>query len=705
MDIAPKLRDLARNLWWTWQPDTIALFRDLDPALWRKVNHNPVAFLARISPETLEQRAVDLALEARISFAFHRLNEYLHSQLTWGDTFAGPLKASPVAYFSAEFGLHESLPIYSGGLGVLAGDHLKGASDLGIPLVGVGLFYAQGYFNQRLDADGWQQESFSESQIDLLPLDRVKDAEGKPVRMQMETRSGMIWIGLRQARVGRATLLLLDSDVEENSEADRGLTGRLYKADQDIRIRQELILGVGGIRALALLGIRPGVIHLNEGHSAFALLEMARAEMVSDEVDFREAIRRVKARTVFTSHTPVQAGHDRFDGDLIDEVLGPLGESLGLSREEMMALGRIDPSDDSEPFCMTILGLKTARMSNSVSALHGRATRRMWGALWPDRAELDVPIGHITNGVHVSTWLAPPMHRLYNRYLGRHWEENKSSPESWRKIDAIDDGELWEAHQINKARLVSYVQRKVLEQQAHRGGGAGKGDPPGQRLDPSILTVGFARRFTAYKRADLILGDEARLERLVADPERPIQILFAGKAHPKDEPGKRLVQHIVQMSLDPRFLGRILFLEDYDINVARHLVQGVDLWLNTPRRPLEASGTSGMKAVCNGVLHLSILDGWWAEAYDGRNGFAIGAGGEHSNFDEQDRRDTESLYAVLEDEVIPLFYDRDAEGLPRAWVGMMKKAIKSLVWRFNAVRMLKQYAREFYLPIVGGISK
>ena len=703
MDIAPKLRELARNLWWTWQPDTIALFRDLDPALWRRVNHNPVAFLAQLSPETLVQRAVDLALEARISFGFHRLHEYLHSEQTWGDSFAGSLKASPVAYFSAEFGLHESLPIYSGGLGVLAGDHLKGASDLGLPIVGVGLFYAQGYFNQRLDADGWQKESFSETPVDLLPLDRVKDAEGKPVRIRLETPSGEIWVGLRQARVGRATLLLLDSDVEENSEEDRKLTGRLYKADPGVRIRQELILGMGGIRALALLGIRPGVVHLNEGHSAFALLEMARAEMITDEVDFPEAFRRVKAKTVFTSHTPVEAGHDRFDGDLIEEALGSLRESLGLSREEMMALGRLDPSDEEETFCLTVLGLKAARMANGVSALHGRATRRMWGALWPGRDEFDVPIRHITNGVHIATWLSPPMHRLYNRYLGRDWEENKSSPEGWQKIDEIEDGELWEAHQINKARLVSYVQRKVLEQFTHLGGAPGGGDKPGQRLDPSFLTIGFARRFTAYKRADLILGDEARLERLVADPERPIQILFAGKAHPKDEPGKRLVQRIVEMSLDPRFQGRILFLEDYDINVARHLVQGVDLWLNTPRRPLEASGTSGMKAVCNGVLHLSMLDGWWAEAFDGSNGFAIGDGSEHSKAEVQDRRDTESLYAVLEEQVIPLFYDRDAGGIPRAWVGTMKKTIKSLVWRFSADRMLKQYAREFYLPIVGGI--
>jgi len=531
----------------------------------------------------------------------------------------------------------------------------------------------------------------------------VKDAEGKPVRMHLETPSGDIWVGLRQARVGRATLLLLDSDVEENSEEDRKLTGRLYKADPNIRIRQELILGVGGIRALALLGIRPGVVHLNEGHSAFALLEMTRAEMVTDEVDFSEAFRRVKAKTVFTSHTPVEAGPARFDGDRIEEALGSLRESLGLSREEMMALGRVDPSDDEETFCMTVLGLKAARMANGVSALHGRATRRMWGALWPDRDEFDVPIGHITNGVHIATWLSPPMHRLYNRYLGRGWEENKSSPEVWHGIDAIDDGELWEAHQVNKARLVSYVQRKVAEQHAHHGGGPEGGDPPGQRLDPSVLTIGFARRFTAYKRADLILGDEARLERLVADSERPIQILFAGKAHPKDEPGKRLVQRIVEMSLDPRFQGRILFLEDYDINVARHVVQGVDLWLNTPRRPLEASGTSGMKAVCNGVLHFSMLDGWWVEAFDGRNGFAIGDGGEHRKPEVQDRRDTESLHAVLADQVIPLFYDRDAEGIPRAWVGTMKEAIKSLVWRFSADRMLKQYAREFYLPIVGGI--
>ena len=696
-----ELRELARNLWWTWQPSVIALFRDLDPSFWREVNHNPVAFLSRFPPDLLKQRASELALEARVNHAFHRLQDYLERGQSWGDVYAGPLKAKPVAYFSAEFGLHESIPIYSGGLGILAGDHLKSASDLGIPLVGVGLLYAQGYFNQRLDAVGWQQERYLETEIRDLPLERVVDTHGKPVRVRVETRAGPISIGIWRTQVGRCGLLLLDSDVPENTHADRQLTGRLYGGDAGVRIRQELILGVGGLRALAALGITPGVLHLNEGHSAFALLEMARQEMTNDGIDFREAMRRVTARTVFTTHTPVAAGHDRFEKDLVESALGPLREDLQLSLDQLMAFGRMRSGDKTEAFCMTVLGIKAARKANGVSSMHGEVTRRMWRKLWPRRTESDVPIGHITNGVHVSSWLAQPMYDLYSSYLGADWERRMCSPETWAPISTVDDDELWEAHEIMKARLVSYVQRQVSAQEALRGGALPIRNGTTTRLDPAILTIGFCRRFATYKRAALILGDEKRLERLVSDPERPVQFIFAGKAHPKDDPGKHLIKRIFEMCHDHRFLGRVAFIEDYDINVGRHLVQGVDLWLNTPRKPLEASGTSGMKAVFNGVLNLSILDGWWAEAYDGSNGFAIGVGAQHASDHKQDARDVEALYSALENEVIPLYYERNSHGIPRGWVARMKNAIRSLAWRFNANRMVMQYASECYLPLAG----
>ena len=702
MQIAAQLRDLARNLWWCWHTDAIALFRDLDPDLWRKVNHNPIAFLSEMPVGDLEVRASELALESRINYTFHRLNEYLAVRRTWGDVHAGPLRANPVAYFSAEFGLHESIPIYSGGLGILAGDTLKSASDLGVPMVGVGLLYAQGYFNQRLERSGWQQESYYETPIERLPIESANDEEGKPVSVHVDTRSGRIAARVWVLMVGRNRLLLLDSDVEENNPADRALTGRLYGGDSGVRIRQELLLGVGGLGALRALGVEPGILHLNEGHSAFSILELARREMESDEVDFHEAFRRVKSRTVFTTHTPVEAGHDRFDGGLVEQTLGPLRESLRLSSEDFMALGRVNPGDRGEPFCMTVLGLKGSSRANAVSALHGRVTRRMWQSLWPSRTEFEVPIGHVTNGIHVASWMAPPVRRIIDTCLGTGWEQSMDSPSTWEGIHAVDDAELWEAHQVLKTRLVSYVQRQACAQEAARQEGGEACDLTMKRLDPSVLTIGFSRRFATYKRGSLILADDERLERLMCDETRPVQLVFAGKAHPHDEPGKQLIQRIFSMSRDPRFMGRIVFLEDYDINVGRHLVQGVDVWLNTPRRPREACGTSGMKAVFSGTLNLSVLDGWWAEAYDGMNGFAIGGGGQHTNEAEQDQRDEAGLYSVLEKQVIPLYYERDDRGVPTGWVARVKHAIQSLAWRFNARRMVMEYASRYYLPAVGG---
>jgi glycogen phosphorylase len=699
-----RLAALARNLWWTWQPEVVALFRELDPIRWRELDHNPIALLSEFTPERLERRADELVLRSPINYAYRRLQEYLHSETTWAATHAAVLRVRPVAYFSAEFGLHESLPVYSGGLGVLAGDHLKSASDLDIPLVGVGLFYTQGYFLQHLDPGGWQREESRPTNIRQLPLEPATEANGQPVYVNVETRTGSLSARVWKLAVGRNLLLLLDSDIEGNSPEDRELTAHLYGGDNRVRIRQELLLGVGGVRALRALNIHPGVFHLNEGHSAFAVLEVIREHMQAEGIGFDEALKRVAAQTVFTTHTPIPAGHDRFPGALVEEHLGPLRESLGLSADGLLALGRVRPGDGGESFCMTVLALKLSRHANGVSALHGRVSRAMWTDLWPRRSEEEVPIGHITNGVHVSSWLAPQMRALYSRHLGVGWERRGGEPGAWAGIEAVDDGELWETHQALKARLVDFVRRRAVRNCQRRGEPPEVVEQATRALHPDTLTIGFARRFATYKRADLLLSDLDRLATLVNNPARPVQLVFAGKAHPHDEPGKRLLQQVARLTQDPRFAGRIVFIEDYDINVGRHLVQGVDVWLNTPRRPLEASGTSGMKVVLNGGLNLSILDGWWAEAYDGLNGFAVGLGETHSTPEVQDWRDAEALYRTLEKEVIPLYYDRDHDGLPGAWIARMKRAIRTLGWRFNADRMVMDYVRECYLPAAGALS-
>ncbi len=698
-----RLRALAQNLWWTWHPEVLSIFTDLEPHLWRKVRHNPIAFLNQIDPELLEHRAAELVLHSRINHAFRRLNEYMESPKTWGSVCCGTLRSRPVAYFSAEFGLHESLPIYSGGLGVLAGDHLKSASDLGVPLIGVGLLYNQGYFSQRLNKDGWQEEDYIDLDTNQLPLQIVNDMDGRPLIVHIDTRDGSLNAHVWQVQVGRVRLLLLDSNVEGNSSEDRELTSRLYGGNHRVRIRQELLLGVGGARALQSLDIIPGVLHLNEGHSAFAILEEIRRVMQDDDIPFSRARRRVLLYTVFTTHTPVEAGHDRFAPDLMEEHLGILRDKLGLSHEEFMAQGRVNPKDSSEPFCMTILALKNSRRANAVSAIHGDISRRMWRRLWPDRHETEVPIGHITNGVHVLSWLAPAMLRLFESRLSPYWATKMVHPDMWNKVADIDDGELWETHQSLKMRLISFVRRHLVHQAKRLG--EGKYDAPlGRILDPDILTIGAARRFATYKRGDLILAQPERLAKLVCDAERPIQLIFAGKAHPRDDGGKQIIQRIAKHCLNPEYGMRIVFVEDYDYNVARHLVQGVDVWLNNPRRPLEACGTSGEKTVLNGGLNLSVLDGWWNEAYDGTNGFAIGRGGMHNDPNVQYERDTNFLYDTLENEIIPLYYDRDADGIPHQWVKRMKAAMQSLGWRFNADRMVKDYAERFYLPAASATS-
>jgi starch phosphorylase len=698
-----RLRTLAENIWWTWHPEVISLYTDLDPHLWRQVDHNPIAFLNQMTPDEMEERASEIVLHSRVNYAFRRLNEYVEKEETWGAIHCGNLINRPVIYFSAEFGLHESLPIYSGGLGILAGDHLKSASDLGIPLIGIGLLYHQGYFSQRLNKEGWQEEDYVNLDIDTLPLQPIMDANGQPLVVGVETRNDFIRCRVWKLQVGRIRLMLLDSNVEGNSIEDRELTSRLYGGDNRLRIRQELLLGIGGARVLQALNITPGVLHLNEGHSAFAILEEIRRVMEYDQLPFDRARRRVSLYTVFTTHTPVLAGHDRFSPDLVEEHLGIFREKMGLSHDDFMAQGRVNTGDRSETFCMTVLALKNSRHANGVSAIHGDISRRMWHTLWPGRQEAEVPIGHITNGVHVLSWLAPQMNQLFETRLAQNWPTRMVHTDVWGKIAGIDDGELWETHQSLKMRLIRFIRRRLLLQ-AERMGDEEIIKQIEKILDPQVLTIGCARRFASYKRGDLILFQPERLLKLVQDQQRSIQIIFAGKAHPRDDEGKQIIQRIAECSHDPAYKNRIVFIENYDYNVGRHLVQGVDVWLNNPRRPLEACGTSGQKAVFNGSLNLSVLDGWWNEAYDGNNGFAIGHGGMHNDPATQYRRDADYLYTTLEKEVIPLYYEKNGSGIPYRWVKRMKRAFKSLGWRFNADRMVKDYVERFYLPAAGATS-
>src|SRR5277367_3744120 len=705
--IAPaqeRLWALARNLWWSWDHDAASLFRDLDPVRWRQLNQNPVSLLAEFPLARLESRAAELVLHSRINYACRRLQEYLQADRTWGTRHAGVLRPCPVAYFSAEFGIHESLPVYSGGLGVLSGDHIKSASDLAIPLVGIGLFYGQGYFRQRLDLSGWQQEEYITTDVNQLPLEAAIGKNGRPVVVRIDTRSGSLHAKVWRVKVGRCDLFLLDSDVDANAPDDRELTSRLYGGNARTRIRQELLLGIGGFRALTAMGITPGVLHLNEGHSGFAVLEAIRTRMEEEGIGFDTAVPRVSREVVFTTHTPVPAGHDRFDAELIEEHLGPLREKLGLSQESLMGLGREDPNNQHETFCMTVLGLRVSRRVNAVSALHGEVSRAMWTGLCPGKPEDKVPIGHITNGVHVPSWLAPQMFRLYDRHLGTNWHQRSSDARTWEGIENVDDGELWETHLSLKSQLLEFVRRRAVEQAERRFESREVLQRLGRVLGPDALTIGFARRFATYKRANLILSDIEGLASMVNDPKRPVQFVFAGKAHPNDEPGKRVLQQIAELMRNSRFADKFVFVEDYDINVGRHFVQGVDVWLNNPRRPFEASGTSGQKVVLNGGLNLSVLDGWWAEAYDGMNGFAIGTGRTHSDVSVHDTRDGEDLQRTLREQVIPLYYQRDRDGLPRGWIKRMKRTIRTLGWRFNADRMVMDYTLKCYVPAAGGTS-
>src|SRR5664279_117856 len=700
--IANQLYELSMNMWWAWNPSVIKLFRDIDREAFRASRHNPLMVVKRLSRERLEEVASDAALRARIDRGYREFRAYISPTApTWAETHAAPLRVRPVAYLSAEFGIHESLPIYSGGLGVLAGDHLKTASDLGLALVAVGLFYRESYFRQHIDREGQQHAEYVGAPIEYLATTLRMGHDGKPLVIDVPLGHERLLAQIWQVNVGRNQLLLLDTDVDGNSAENRALAARLYFGDQRVRIRQELLLGVGGIRALRACGFDWSGLHLNEGHSAFATLEYARLRMIETGGSFADVAQDVAQSTVFTTHTPVDAGHDRFAPALVDEYLEPLRLSLRLSRKEFLALGRVRPEDDQESLCMTVLAFKMSRYANAVSCLHGRVTRRAWQPLWPHHREDEVPVGHITNGVHAPTWLAPAMQELYTRRIGPTWADNLTDPAMWARVENIPDAELWETHRVLRANLVNFVRREVASQRKMNDYSDELVRAAGAALDPDALTIGFARRFATYKRANLLFTDLERLKRIVCSHERPVQIVFAGKAHPADRPGQEVLKAVVQASLTPELRSRIVFVEDYDINIARHMVQGVDVWLNTPRRPQEASGTSGEKVLLNGGLNLSVLDGWWAEAYDGLNGFAIGNGVCHVDVAEQDSRDAQSLYSVLESDVVPLYYNQDDQGVPHGWVAYIKRAIRTLGWRFNTDRMLRDYVVECYLPSAG----
>jgi starch phosphorylase len=695
--LAPLL-EIARNLRWAWDHDAIELFRRIDDDLWKETNHNPVRMLGAVDQAKLEAAASDDGFLAHMDRVARELQDYLGERSSWFKRqYSHAGHDLLTAYFSAEFGVTECLSIFAGGLGILAGDHLKASSDLAVPLVGVGLLYQQGYFQQYLNAAGWQQESYEDNDFHNLPLTRVRD-----LRISVQLASGPAYADVWKAEVGRVALYLLDTNIPENTPGHRDITDQLYGGDGEMRLMQEILLGIGGYRALVELGLRPTVFHMNEGHSAFLGLEHIRQLMEARHLSFNEARMIATAGLVFTTHTPVPAGHDRFDPYLMERYFGAYAGRLGISWDEFLGLGRVNAFDRSESFCMTVLALRLASFSNGVSALHGAVSRRMWSSLWPGVPVDEIPISHITNGVHFRSWVSAEMNQLFDRYLGPRWREEHSEVELWRRADSIPAEELWRTHERRRERLVSSSRRLLRQQLKRRGAPKSEQDAAKECLNADALTIGFARRFATYKRATLLLRDPDRLARIVNHPQRPVQIIFAGKAHPRDDEGKQFIRSIIETARRPEFRRRIVFLEDYDMAIARTLVQGADIWLNTPRRPLEASGTSGMKAMANGCLNLSILDGWWDEAWRSTEktgdqpGWAIGAGEDYDNQDYQDQVESQALYDLLEHDVVPAFYERGADGVPRRWVSRMRDSLRTLAPQFNMHRAVSQYT-DFYV--------
>ena len=693
-----RLADLAYNVWWTWNPAAARLFSELDEQLWHHVNHNPVKFLHKVERKHLNAALADIHYLDAYDKVVAQFDEYLENQETWYATTFPQIKDDTIAYLSMEFGLHESLPIYAGGLGVLSGDHSKEASDLGLPFVGVGFIYQQGYFRQHITEDGWQEAFWEKLDVADLPIQPAKTPDDEDVIVSVELPGRTIQVRVWEIRVGRIPLFLMDTNVEPNSPADRDLTARLYSSDLDIRITQEIVLGIGGVRALRAMNIHPKVWHMNEGHSAFIIFERI-AERVQTGMSFEDAAREVRASTVFTTHTPVPAGNEAFPLWLIEKYFPHYWDRMGLDRDSFMALAQVD-QQWGPAFSMPTLALRFSERRNAVSELHGTVSRDMWRYLWPGASEEKVPIGAITNGIHTGSWLARRMRILFDRSLGPDWYDHLDDPETWDSLLSIPDEDLWNVHRHLKRRLQIFMANRAREQWLTTRIHPVQIIAAGALMDPNVLTIGFARRFATYKRAGLLFRDINRLLKLVNKENMPMQFVFAGKAHPADEPGKRVIQDLYRNIKRAEFAGRLMFIEDYDQNIARHMIQGVDVWLNTPRRPHEASGTSGQKAAINGVLNCSILDGWWPEGYNGENGWAIGGETTLSDEEAQDAADSESLFGLLEREIVPLFYKRDEKDLPREWIHKMKECIATLAPVFSTRRMVKDYTNQMYIPAI-----
>ena len=698
------LLEIAHNLWWTWNPEALALFQRLDRDLWEQADGNPVRLLGLMGQDTFQRLLGDDGFVSHMDRVHAELRKYME-YTTWYDQVHGHGLGSQIAYFSLEFGLHECLPVYSGGLGILSGDHLKSTSELGLPMTGIGLMYRHGYFRQYLNSDGWQQEAFPVNDCYNMPISEVMDAQGAPLVITVDLGGSTVYARVWKVQIGRVPLYLLDTNTDLNTPQNREITYTLYGGDLDMRIRQEILLGIGGIRALNALGIVPTVCHMNEGHSAFLALERIRCLRAEHDLSFEDAREIVSATNVFTTHTPVPAGNDMFPPELVERYFKHYIPSLQISLHDFLGLGRQDPSDPREPFCMTVLALKLAAFANGVSELHGHVSRNMWRRIWPGVPVNEIPITHVTNGVHTRSWYSDEIARLYDRYVGPEWLADPVNQEVWKRIQKIPDSELWRCRERLRERLVAFARRNLKGQLTHRGAHRAHIAEADEVLDPEVLTIGFARRFATYKRANLILHNLDRLARILNDPERPVQIIFAGKAHPKDHPGKGLIRDLVHtIGNRQEFRRRIVFLEDYNIHIARAMIQGVDVWLNTPRRPMEASGTSGMKIVVNGGINLSVLDGWWCEAYQRHNGqntgWAIGNGEEYEDHTYQDEVESRNLYELIENEVVPTFYRRGPDGLPREWIAMMKASMEKLCPLFNTNRMVEEYTERFYLPSI-----
>ncbi len=692
-----RLRELAYNLRWVWHPESAELFHRLDRDLWESTGHNPALMLGSISQDRLQWAANDPVFLAHLERAWESLHELLNRS-AWFQRYHRDLQDFTIAYFSAEFGIAECLPFYSGGLGVLAGDHLKSASELGLPLVGVGLAYKVGYLAQYLNADGWQQEAYRENDFYNMPLERELDAANRPLLVSVPFPGREVKLQIWRAQVGRVPLYLLDSNVPENAPEDQRITYQLYGGDKETRIQHEIVLGIGGVRALRVLGIQPDVCHINEGHAAFLAVERVRQLMKERGLDFESARRVISSSSIFTTHTPVPAGFDVFDPPLMRKYFEAYTADLGIPFETLLALGQETPGESARSFNMALFAVRNSTYRNAVSKLHGEVTRKMWAAEWKGYPEPEVPVDHVTNGIHTRTWISVEMRTLLNRYLGPGWSDNPADFDAWKQVNQIPDEELWRTHMASKERLVNFARDHVAKQVKNRGGSNVDTQEARRILAPNRLTIGFARRFAAYKRATLLLRDPARLKRIIRSVDMPVQFIFAGKAHPADSAGKELIKQLAHFAKDPEVRGSVAFLENYDMSVARPLVQGVDVWLNTPRRPLEASGTSGMKAAANGVLNLSVFDGWWVEGFDSEVGWSIGAGEVYEDPEYQDEVEANALYDLLEREVVPLYYRRGSEGLPSAWIAKMKASIRRLAPVFNTNRMVGEYAERYYIP-------